>query len=999
MKDVVSYLTDPMVYEVNRLAAHSDHSFYTNIEHLQTNEQELKQSLNGQWLFSYAKKPADRVIDFYKETYDCSHFDTIQVPGHIQMQGYDQCHYTNTLYPWDGKEALLPPEVSMEDNPVGSYVTYFDVNKPLLGKTIRLHFKGVETAFGVWLNGQFVGYGEDGFTPSEFDITSIVKETENKLAVEVYKRGTSSWIEDQDFWRFSGIFRDVELYAIPHIHVQDLFVKTHIQSPYHVGQLEVNIKCLFKGKGYIDFVLKDQEEQIVASLSNILLQHEFQQILTVDHPHLWSGEHPYLYTLYITCFDEKGNIVEIVPQKVGFRDFKIEDGVMKLNGKRIVFRGVNRHEFHPEKGRCITYEDMLFDIQFMKQFNINAVRTSHYPNCSEWYALCDTYGIYVIDEANLESHGSWQKLGVCEPSWNVPGDLDIWKPACLDRAKSMFERDKNHPSIIMWSCGNEAYAGTVIQAMSDYFKEVDDTRIVHYEGVFWNRKYDDISDVESRMYAKAKEIEAYLQTHPKKPYVSCEYMHAMGNSLGGMDEYIALEDQYKQYQGGFIWDYIDQAIAKEDGTLAYGGDFYDRQSDYEFCGNGILFANRTATPKAYEMKYLYQPFDIQVFDDTIRIKNKHMFTSLASYDVYCILKKDGEIIQQEKVKIDVKPGKVVEFSFGWMETSQKGNYTKNVSICLKEDTIWGKVGYEIAFGQYAYEVKQHMKQHEGKIHVVIGDGNIGFYKEDVQILFSKTIGLVSLRYKEKEYVHRFMKPLFWRAMTDNDHGNKFGEHSAMWIGASMYANCQFIGFDEQQQIISYEYILPTVPSTSVFVNFQVCPDASIKVNYQYKGKQGLPEFPLIGLTLRLDKSLHFMQWYGRGPYETYSDRYKGAKIDVYQGQVEHQMTPYLMPQECGNHMDTKWMCVYDVDGDGVMFETDTSFECSVLPHSVMEIEQAMHQYELADYHYMYVNILKAQMGVGGDDSWGAPVLDKYHLSAEKDHEFSFTMRIINNCND
>lgn len=534
----LNWLADPKVFAVNRLNAYSDHSYYLDIDKaLNGDAMELKQSLNGRWYFNYAKNPNERFVDFYKEDIDCHYFDMIDVPGHIQMQGYDQMQYINTLYPWDGHEKLRPPHISSDDNPVGSYVCYFEVNEALKNKTTRLVFDGVETAYYVWLNGEFIGYSEDSFTPSSFDVTYALKDGENKLAVEVYKRSSASWLEDQDFWRFSGIFRDVSLYAIEDIHINDLFVKTTLKNNYKDVQVSVNLDVIAKKEGYLNTALYDQNNNIIYQAKQLPLTNFSFGLTNVN---LWSSENPYLYKLLLTVYDHDDNLVEVIPQKIGFREFKMDQGIMKLNGQRIVFRGVNRHEFAADKGRAITKEDMLYDIKFMKMHNINAVRTSHYPNQSLWYDLCDEYGIYLIDEANLESHGSWQKLGACEPSWNIPGNLPQWHDVVVDRANTMLQRDKNHPSILIWSCGNESYAGTNIVAMANHFRENDPTRLVHYEGCVWNRDYCEATDMESRMYAKAKEIETYLQGNPAKPYISCEYMHAMGNSLGGMKHYTDL---------------------------------------------------------------------------------------------------------------------------------------------------------------------------------------------------------------------------------------------------------------------------------------------------------------------------------------------------------------------------------------------------------------------------------------------------------------------------
>jgi len=695
----LTWLEDPEVFAVNRKEAHSDHVYYENTEEMVLGaDMPLRQSLNGTWYFSYAKNPTVRVKDFYKKDFDCRMFDSIEVPGHIQTQGYDRCQYINTMYPWDGTEYLRPPMVSKEYNPVGSYVKYFVLEKNLQDKPVFVSFQGVETAFYVWLNGVFIGYSEDSFTPAEFELTPYLQDGENKLAVEVYKRSSASWLEDQDFWRFSGIFRDVYLYAVPKTHIEDLSVKSTLDNSYKNGKLYLKLKISGHTDCAVKAVLLNAEEKIVFE-KNIKGNSICEISGEVENVHAWSAEDPYLYQLYLYVEDQKGNLIEAVPELVGFRTFEMIDKVMHINGKRIVFKGVNRHEFNVRRGRSIKKEDMLWDIEFMKQHNINAVRTSHYPNESLWYRLCDIYGIYLIDETNLESHGSWQKMGECEPSWNVPGSRPEWKEAVLDRAKSMFERDKNHPSILIWSCGNESYAGTCIEAMSDYFHEKDDTRLVHYEGVFWNREFDHISDMESRMYAKPAEIEAFLSNDPKKPYISCEYMHAMGNSCGGMKLYTDLESKYELYQGGFIWDYIDQSMLRKneqgEEVFAYGGDYDDRATDYEFCTNGIVYADRKISPKAQEVKQLYANVKLTPDENGVLIKNENLFISTEAYTLVYRMMLDGYPVFESMRNVVVQAQEEQYVKLDYPNIDEPGEYTYEVAMELTEDTIWADAGHEI----------------------------------------------------------------------------------------------------------------------------------------------------------------------------------------------------------------------------------------------------------------------------------------------------------------
>lgn len=628
MKAELHYLDDPEVFRVNQLPAHSDHCFYCSREELQSGENSLFQSLNGSWKFHYARNCAERPSGFYRKEFytdrGMDQFDDILVPGHIELAGYDKIHYINTMYPWEGHvfrrpaysiEGHDPAECSFHKaqyNPVGSYLKVFDLEPGLLKKRIVVCFAGVEQAMYVWLNGEFIGYAEDSFTPSEFELTPYLREKGNVLAVEVHKRSSAAFLEDQDFFRFFGIFRDVTLYAKPAIHVEDLWAKPYLKEDNASGSLEVELKLSYTEEpGKVRIILRDQQENICYEQAADITKE--MKLMSVDiHSVIpWSYQKPYLYTLRIEVFDKNGRLREIVPYQLGFRRIEIKDKLILFNGERLIINGVNRHEWSADSGRCVSRDEMVADMSIIKRNNINAVRTSHYPNQIPWYYLCDENGIYVMAETNLESHGSWQKMGQVEPSWNIPGSIPQWREAVIDRARTNFEVFKNHTSILFWSLGNESYAGDNIEAMNRFFKERDDSRLVHYEGVFHNRAYEDtISDMESRMYATPEEIATYLEERPKKPFLLCEYMHDMGNSLGGMKSYMDLLDRYDMYQGGFIWDFIDQALyindeVTGDRVLRYGGDFDDRPSDYEFSGNGIVFANRTEKPAMQEVRYFY----------------------------------------------------------------------------------------------------------------------------------------------------------------------------------------------------------------------------------------------------------------------------------------------------------------------------------------------------------------------------------------------------------
>ncbi|HJH48730.1 glycoside hydrolase family 2 TIM barrel-domain containing protein [Merdimonas faecis] len=994
----LSWLEDPEVFAVNRIPAHSDHTYFEK----ETEERPLRQCLNGSWLFSYAKNPSMRVERFYEDSYDCSGFDTIQVPGHLETQGYGRNQYINTMYPWDGEEFLRPPMVSKRNNPVGSYVKYFTLEEQMKGKRTFISFQGVETAFYVWLNGTFIGYSEDSFTPAEFELTETLREGENKLAVEVYKRSSASWLEDQDFFRFSGIFRDVFLYSIPRVHVRDIFVKAGLTDSYQEGTLEIRAELI----GDIDDVtieasLRDGDEKEIwngnaEGKEEVFFKASGLAVLP------WSAEEPRLYRLYLYVKNEEGQILEFIPQKVGFRRFEMKDRIMCLNGKRILFKGVNRHEFDPVRGRAVTREDMLWDIRFMKQHNINAVRTSHYPNQTLWYELCDEYGIYLIDETNLESHGSWQKLGEVEPSWNVPGDRPEWKAAVLDRASSMFERDKNHPSVLIWSCGNESYAGTDIEAMSEYFHEKDDSRLVHYEGVFWNRKYDHISDMESRMYAKPAEIEEYLENDPKKPYISCEYMHSMGNSTGGMKMYTDLEKKYPLYQGGFIWDYIDQSLYRVnelgERVLTYGGDHDERATDYEFCGNGIVYADRKASPKAQEVKALYADIKLEPDEKGVKIINDSLFVSTGRYVLAYRLLKEDRCLYEAETETDVAPESEAYVNLTYPELSGTGEFIYEVSLRLKDDTLWAKAGHEISFGQYVKKTADKAEEKTYPLEIIRGDVNIGVRGRGFTAMFSKAEGgIASLCYDGVEYITRTPKLTFWRALTDNDRGAKTGFDAAQWMTAGLFYKLTDVDVQEQkdQVCVTFEYLLPTVPQTKAYVSYRVTGDGKIHVHALYKGTDGLPEMPAFGMDMKLKARYDRVRYYGRGPEENYLDRREGARLGVHSYQAADNLSAYLFPQECGNRMDVRWVEVTDADGQGLRFETEgVPFENSVLPCSAYELEAATHREELPKAHYSWVRILESQMGVGGDDSWGAPVHEEYRLSSDIDRNIKFTIQKV-----
>ncbi len=984
MNPTLSWLSDPEIFEVNRERAHSDHSY-------KTKGGDLRQSLNGIWKFNYCEHPDDRPADFYKADYDVTAFDEIKVPGHIQLQGYDRPQYVNTQYPWEGHEKLLPPQMPQKRNPVGSYVRFFNVDEALLGKETYISFQGVETAFYVWLNGKFVGYSEDSFTPSEFNITPYLKEKGNKLAVEVYRYSTASWLEDQDFWRFSGIFRDVYLYAVPEIHVRDMKIIADYDYENGNGIITTELDITGDSDYSVNITLTDKNG------SKVFESDTADVTASIPDIRPWSAEQPYLYTLTAEIVAD-GEVIETAETKVGFRTFEMKNGIMCLNGKRIIFKGINRHEWNANGGRVVTKEDMLWDIRFMKRNNINAVRTCHYPNNSLWYRLCDEYGIYLIDETNLESHGTWQKMGACEPSINIPASLPEWKEACLDRARSMYERDKNHASVLIWCCGNESYCGDDIAAMAEYFHEADSTRLVHYEGVVWNRKYDHITDMESRMYAKPAEVEEYLRQNTGKPYISCEYMHAMGNSLGGMKLYTDLEDKYEAYQGGFIWDYIDQSLYK-DGKLVYGGDFDDRASDYGFCTNGIVYADRTYSPKVSEAKQLYSNIRMSVENGVLTVENRNLFADTSGYIFKVTLEKEGDILGTEEHRLNISAGEAGSVKLGLDIPENGGEYVLTASAVLAEDTIWAEKGHEISFAQQIVktpEITAPMTAH--KAEIVYGDFCIGVNGEGFSMQFDKREGGVSsLVYNGVEYITRAPKVSFFRAHTDNDTGAGYPYENAQWQIAGKCA--KLLGYDTMESSdcldVTFRFLAPTVPSFEYKVTYTAYFDGRLGVKAEYPGVKGLADMPVFAIDFKLKKQYDKFTFYGMGPDENYIDRANGARLGVYTSTAQDNFTKYLNPQECGNRTGVRYVNVYEENGAGLGFTANENpFEMSVLPYNAYELDNAMHREELPEPSYTWVRIAAKQMGIGGDDSWGAPVHQEFKISAEEAMTLEFTINSL-----
>ncbi len=1019
-------IKNPEIFEQNRLAAHSDHVCYKNELEKIKGKSSLRYDMNGLWKFAYAKNQSLAPCGFEADDYDCKDWDEIRVPAHIQMEGYDVPIYTNTTYPWEADESIKPGEVPEIFNPVASYVKYFTIPENMKNKRVCISFQGVESGFALWLNGHYVGYSEDTFDPSDFELTDYIVEGENKLAVRVWKWTSSSWCEDQDFYRFSGIFRDVFLYVVPCTHVEDLSVVPTLNDTFDEGTLSVSIKA--DGDGIASVKLYELGDLSVEKYDRAkLLLEEFDIELrnkeicegscNVKNPLLWSAEKPNLYEVKIIVKDTHGNETEFISQLAGFRRFEMVDGLMKLNGKRIVFKGVNRHEFSSITGRVPNRDEVIKDIVTMKKNNINAIRTSHYPDDSMIYELCDIYGIYMIAENNLESHGTWEAYnkGYVDLDFVVPKDKPQWREMMLDRANSCYQRDKNHPAILIWSCGNESFGGKTIYEMSQLFRQLDKHRLVHYEGVFSDRSYNDTSDMESQMYTPAAGIEKFLAEHPEKPFICCEYTHAMGNSCGAMHKYTELSDREPRYQGGFIWDYIDQSIYKKDRYgkwfLTYGGDFGDRPTDGDFSGNGICYGGeREASPKMQEVKFNYQNISVDFDSDYIfTVTNKNLFVNTSVFDAYAILLADGEEVYRTKLQISVPPMERASYEVPvTLKNSMidvEKEYCIVVSFVLKENTIWEKAGYEIAFGQHMIKKPVSEYSCDKSVELVVGNGNILVRGENFKALFSRmNLGMVSYVYGGVEMLPNTIPlPNFWRTPTNNDSGNMMPQRYAQWKIASMYVTTRQdqrfadtsprVEKNDNNIAITYTYFMPTTPQSSCEVTYRVFGDGTIETTLSYDPVKELGDMPEFGMMFKLDADYDTVKWYGLGPQETYEDRQHGGKYGVYENKVADNVAEYLVPQESGNKCRVRYAKVMDKKGRGMLFFGD-ELSFSALPYTPHELENAAHHFELPPVHYTVVRVAKKQMGVGGDDSWGAHTHPEYLLDASEKMEFTFCFRGI-----
>lgn len=994
----------PEITQINRLAHHATMMYYASDKQVLDGNflgSDQCLNLNGDWMFRLYNRPADVRHDFLDVGYSFAQWDKIEVPSNWQLKGYDYPQYTNFQYPWEGNEDVMPPDAPQKYNPVGIYVREFTISPGWTDKRVAVSFQGVESAFYLYINGRFAGFSKGSFSPAEFDISDLIVEGRNRIAVEVYRWCDGSWLEDQDFWRLSGIFRDVYLYCTEQTYLKDFRVRTDLSDSMTDGLLEVEMKIAHPFNGCrLSAVLTDSEGAMVWRQEKILEESDetvcFQGV--ISHVQPWSAECPNLYGL-VLCLD--GGVSVYTGCRCGFRKVEIRDGLILLNGKRLVLKGVNRHEFNGFRGRAVTKEDMLCDIRLMKQNNINAVRTSHYPNHPEWYNLCDEYGLYVMDENNLESHGTW-----CDGSSRLgeilPDSQALWKPAAMDRISGLYERDKNHACVISWSLGNESFGGTIFTEMADYLRRKDDTRFLHYEGVFHDRDYDGCSDVESRMYAHPWEVEEYGASKHKKPFILCEYMHAMGNSCGGLKHYCRLFDQYEQVQGGFIWDWVDQSIytRNRDGQQypAYGGDFGDWPNDGEFCCNGLVFTNRKVSPKIFEVKKCYQNIEFKLLEDdgTLSVQNKYLFDDLSSLDLCYEFVTDSSVIKGKRMRFTVAPGTIKNVR---LEGAPKlsTEFFLNVWLELSKPTRWAPEGYRIAEEQFTFHKYKYQPlcvTHNKTLHIEKTFGTIRVIGEDFDYRFRNRCGDFYYWGEEgKNLLAQAIRPNFWRASTNNDIGDRQPVRCATWRLAGKYASGRLKSAEtapDGSAVIQVFYSIGTEPASAVSVRYVIRMNGRVEIHYSFKPGENLPEIPEIGMMFTLGKGFREVRWFGRGPHENYIDRCEGAPVGLYAQSIDEQMIPYPTPQECANKTDVRWAEITGEHG-GIRVIGDPVVELNVQRFSPEEMENARHHYELVREDKAVVRVNWRQMGVGGDDSWGSRPYEQYRIPADREYQYSFSL--------
>lgn len=966
---------------------------------------ERRISLDGVWKFKLVKKPSQSIPDFYKAGFDASQWQQIQVPGSWELQGFDAPIYTDVTYPFKAN----PPYVPQDYNPVGHYVHDFQVPANWQGMDIILDFEGVESAFYCWVNGKLVGYSEDSRLPAHFNISKYLKKGKNRLAVKVFRFSDGSYLEDQDYWKYSGIERRVYLQARPKQRMNDFVLGNVLVNHYKDGDFSLDVKMQNPAKGQkVEVkVLAPSGKQLIcqsrqiAQPSDTLLHFAqlFQNVLA------WNAETPHLYTLVINTTDRQGRVVESVAHPFGFRSVEMRNGQLWVNGVALKIKGVNRQEHDAIHGRTLTVAEMAKDIQMMKQFNINAVRTSHYPNHSEWYQLCDKYGLYLVGEANIECHG------ILDTEYKELVDKPDWYPAFHDRMQRMIQRDRNYTSVIIWSMGNESGYGPNFEKIYDMAKAMDKTRPVQYEGGGYNAK----SDIYCPMYARIWALRRHVNQRDARPLILCEYMHAMGNSEGNFKDYWDLIYKYDQLQGGFVWDWVDQTFSKTDSLghhyWAYGGDMGNVGvvNDSNFCANGLVAADRSLHPHIWEVKKVYQNIHFESVPFTthkIKVTNRFDFTTLDNYQLSWAVEAEGETVKQGTMNfpaLQPHQSTLLEIPMGSLPASDTKEYFLTLRVKTKRATLAVPAGHEVAIEQMQLpvELKQAATVASGTVQMQQDGQQITISSPSARIQFSKTSGeMTSLQYDGKEMLLKGLQPNFWRGLTDNDVANGTDERCRTWKNAGSQMLLQQItaqlAKDKKTATVVSAYEM-TEQQSQLQVTYLLRGDGSVQVSMHFlPGSKPLPEMPRLGMRMILKGCYDQMTWLGRGPQENYADRKSGYLIGKYQASVWEQYHPYVRAQETANHCDVRWLTLQAKDGSGILIQGEQPLSMSAWNFPQADIEYRPSQVEhrhggsIDQKDMVWLNIDHQQMGVGGDNTWGAQVHPEYTITP---HEWNYTFTI------
>lgn len=1035
----IDYLPDwenPRVFSVNKEPAHCTLMPYpdTDTALLGTRAASpFHKSLNGKWKFHWVLKPADRPKDFYKPGYDVSQWGEIPVPSNWQLHGHGIPIYVNVKYPFVITD---PPHIPHDNNPVGSYRTEFEIPNNWKDRQVFLHFDGVKSAFYLWLNGKKVGYSQGSMTPAEFNITKYLRKGKNILAAEVYRWCDGSYLEDQDTWRLSGIYRDVYLFSTPKVHIRDFFVRCDLDEQYRDAVLKVTAKIHNYAKKSarehtVEVTLLDADgnpvgaelltsgkvENIAADADAVI---EMQE--EIFNPLKWTAETPNLYTVMLILKDPSGKVIEVERCTFGFRKVELKLGQVLINGKAILFKGVDRHEHDPDHGQAIPLSRMIQDIELLKQNNINAVRTSHYANDPKWFDLCNRHGIYLVNECNLESHGV--------RDW-LPKSLPEWKNACVDRMASIVERDKNHPSVVIWSLGNEAGFGDNFKAMAEYTKKVDPTRLVQYA----EAGEDPTTDIVCPMYVKIEGLIEYASKERRRPMILCEYAYSRGNATGNFQDYWDVFESHKQLQGGFIWDWVDKGLREFDceGKMfwAYGGDYGPSgiPSDGSMVCNGIVGPDRNPEPELFEVKKVYQYIKVRPIDNPldgkVRIRNKYDFITLDFVDVSWELTCDDQILQKGTLpKMYLAPQSEEDAAIPFEKPQLKpgAEYWLKITFSLAKDTLWAKKGHVVAWDQFKLPFQSPVVKADSIDNMPQLKLDAGYDINNITVTgkdFKLTIGgqnqwfknqrgaITSFIYKEKELIEAPLTPNFWRVPLDNDLELQWDRYfvvglagmpyrSYIWKWAGQYRIVKSVKAEQlKPQVVRITVDSALIPGIeanlkTVYTIFG-SGDVFVENNFDPGDNTKLPELPRFGMQMAIPDELNTMTWYGRGPHETYWDRKTGAAVGIYSGPIEEQIHNYVKPQENGNKTDVRWVSWTNKDGFGLMAVGMPLLSVSAWPYTMYDLEKARHINELPERDTITVNIDYKQMGVGGDDGWGERPHPEYRLPA-KPYSYSFRLQ-------